>query len=220
MAPAAIPVDLLKPMKTLILSALLTLMVPVFASAQKGIDTQTQTIKQDANKTTSRGSDATRSFDWGKGKTQVRERLPNPYKLNARRDALIESIREVLKERKIIVDEASSRPRDGILITQPFIFAKGPVISQNELSRYGVIQYADTAWSRAQFTLTIEVQSIDGIQNNVSVNAKVEGRSGNGLTSEWVTVASSGLAEDEFLAKLVEVVTGTSPDQPATENQE
>jgi hypothetical protein len=56
------------------------------------------------------------------------------------------------------------------------------------------------------------VQAIDGTHNNVSVNAKVEGRAGNGLTSEWVTVRSSGVAEDEFLAKLVELVTGQSPD--------
>lgn len=207
-------------MKKSILPVALTLLFPVVIAAQKGIDTQTQTIKQETNKTTSRGTDATRSFDWGKGKTRVRELLPNPYRLTARRDALIGSIRDVLKERKIIVDEASSRPGDGILITQPFVFAKGPVISQNELNRYGVLQYADNAWSRAQYTLTIEVQSIDGVQNNVSVNAKVEGRSGNGLTSEWVTVTSSGLAEDEFLAKLVEAVTGVSPDQPQTENPE
>ncbi|MEP7213809.1 MAG: hypothetical protein ABI791_12065 [Acidobacteriota bacterium] len=207
-------------MKKSILPVALTLLIPVAVAAQKGIDTQTQTIKQDTNKTTSRGTDATRSFDWGKGKTRVRELLPNPYRLSARRDALIGSIRDVLKERKILVDEASSRPGDGILITQPFVFAKGPVISQNELNRYGVLQYADNAWSRAQYTLTIEVQSIDGVQNNVSVNAKVEGRSGNGMTSEWVTVNSSGLAEDEFLAKLIEAVTGVSPDQPQTENPE
>lgn len=198
-------------MKILSLS-LITLAFAVPAFAQKGIDTQTRKIKDDTNKTTSRSTDATRSFDWGKGKTQVRDRLPNPYKLASRRDALIETIREVLKEKKILVDEGSSRVSDGILITQPFVFGKGPVIAQNELSRYAVLQYADNAWSRAQYTLTIEVQTIDGVQNNVSVNAKVEGRAGNGLLSEWVTVQSSGLAEDEFLAKLVEAVTGNSPD--------
>lgn len=199
-------------MKIIITAGLAIVLVPVAGFAQKGIDTQTTQIKQDANKVTSRGNDATRSFDWGKGKTQVREKLPNPYRLASRRDALLESVRAVLNEKKILVDEASSRPNDGILITQPFVFGKGPVISQNELSRYGVLQFADTAWSRAQYTLTIEVQSIDGVQNNVSVNAKVEGRSGNGLMSEWVTVQSSGLAEDEFLAKLIEVVTGNSPE--------
>ena len=182
---------------------------------QKGIDTQTQKIKDESNRTTTRQTgDSARSLDWGKGKTPVRDRLPNPYKLTSRRDVLLDTIMGVLKERKMVVDEASSRLSDGIIITQPFVFSKGPVITQNELNRYGVLSFADTAWSRGQYTLTIEVQSIDGMQNNVSVNAKVEGRSGNGLTSEWATVPSSGLAEEEFLVKLVETVTGSSPDDP------
>lgn len=92
------------------------------------------------------------------------------------------------------------------------------MIAQAELKRYGILEFDDTAWSRGQYILTIEVQSIDGIQNKVSVTAKVEGRSGNGLTSEWVTVRSSGLAEDEFLSKLIEIVTGKSPDEPSVVN--
>lgn len=191
-----------------------------FLYAQKGIDTQTQKIKDDSNKTTTRQTgDAARSFDWGKGKTPVRDRLPNPYKLSSRRDVLVETIMQSLKERKIVVDEASSRLSDGIIITQPYVFSKGPVITQNELNRYGMLSYDDTAWSRGQYTLTIEVQSIDGIQNNVMVNAKVEGRAGNGLTSEWRTVRSSGLAEEEFLVKLVEMVTGSSPDDAKPTDQ-
>ncbi len=186
----------------------------VLFAQQKGIDTQTKQIKDDTNKTTSRQTDASRSFNWGKDKTHVRDRLPNPYKLNSRRDVLIETISNVLKEKKIIIDEASSRLGDGIIVTQPFVFAKGPVITQNELKRYAVLEFADNAWSRGQFTLTIEIQSIDGIQNNVSVNAKVEGRAGTGLGSEWTTVQSSGLAEEEFLISLVEAVTGNSPDTP------
>ena len=201
-------------MKLFLLTLFLTAVSPAVLHAQKGIDTQTQKIKDDTNRTTSRESDATRSFDWGKGKTRVRERLPNPYKMNSRRNILLETIASVLKEKKILIDEASSRLGDGIIITQPFLFAKGPVITQNELRRYGILQFADNAWSRGQYTLTIEVQSIDGVQNNVSVNAKVEGRAGSGLTSEWTTIQSSGLAEEEFLSKLVETVTGKSPDDP------
>jgi hypothetical protein len=201
-------------MKLFLLTLFLTAVSPTVLHAQKGIDTQTQKIKDDTNKTTSRESDASRSFDWGKGKTRVRERLPNPYKMNSRRNVLLETIAGVLKEKKILIDEASSRLVDGIIITQPFLFAKGPVITQNELKRYGILQFADNAWSRGQYTLTIEVQSIDGVQNNVSVNAKVEGRAGSGLTSEWTTIQSSGLAEEEFLTKLVETVTGKSPDDP------
>jgi hypothetical protein len=35
-----------------------------------------------------------------------------------------------------------------------------------------------------------------------------------------VAVPSSGLAEDEFLAKLVEAVTGASPDDPKPVDQD
>jgi len=201
-------------MNVLITAFILAIASPFAVFAQKGVDSQTQRIKEDANKTTSRGSDATRSFDWGKGKTRTRDRLPNPYQLNARRDVLVRIIQDVLREKKIVIDEASSRLSDGVIVTQPYVVGKGPVIASAELKRYGVLEYADDAWSRAQYALVIEVQSIDGVRNNVSVNAKVEGRSGNGLMTEWLTVQSSGLAEDEFLSKLVEMVTGISPDEP------
>lgn len=191
---------------------LLTLLLAVGISAQKGVDSQTKTIKEEGNRVTSRSNDVTRSFDWGKGKTKVREALPNPYKFTARRDVLIGMVVDALREKKLVVDEAASRPREGVIITLPFVFAKGAVITQNELNRYGILESSPAAWTRAQYTLTVEVQAIDGIQNNVFVNAKVEGRAGNGLTSEWVTVRSSGSAEDEYLSKLVELVTGVSPD--------
>src|SRR6266536_137031 len=156
-----------------------------FAQNEKGVDTQTQKIKAEANKVTARENDVTpKSINWGQGKTKVRDRLSNPYKLNARREVLIERIVDALREKKLVVDEASSRPKDGIIVTQPFVFAKGSVVTQNELNRYASLEPSDTAWTRAQYTLTIEVQPIDGIQNNVSVNAKVEGRRANGLMSE------------------------------------
>lgn len=206
--------------KKFILAAGLICSAAVAGLAQKGIDTQTQKIKDDTNKATSRQTDASRSFSWGKGKTKVRDLLANPYKLNSRRDVLVNSILDVLKDKKIIVDESASRPNDGIIVTQPFVFAKGAVISQSELSRYADLQDTDTGWTRGQYTLTIEVQPIDGVQNNVSVNAKVEGRAGNGLMSEWRTLQSSGLAEDEFLAKLVEAVTGNPVDKPAEDTDQ
>lgn len=199
-------------LKTIFAGVLFSLFVCISAYAQKGVDSQTQKIKDDGNKVTTRSNDATRSFDWGKGKTKLRDRLANPYKLAARRDVLIENIVGALREKNILVDDASSRLKDGIVITQPYVFAKGSVIALNELSRYAVIDASDSAWTRARYTLTIEVQSIDGIQNNVSVIAKVEGRAGNGLMSEWLTLRSSGVAEDEFLSKLIERVTGTSPE--------
>ncbi len=181
-------------------------------AAQKGVDTQTQKIRDDAGKTTSRTTDATRSFDWGKDKTRTRERLANPYQLNGRRDGLVQAVQDVLREKKMVIDEAASRLNEGIIITQPFIFGRGQVIATTELKRYGNLAFGDDAWSRGQYSLIIEVQPIDGMRNNVSVTAKVEGRSARGLSTEWVTVPSSGLAEEQFLVALVESVTGVSPD--------
>ncbi|CAN5328918.1 hypothetical protein BH10ACI1_BH10ACI1_03240 [soil metagenome] len=212
-------------MKNLFISATIIFVfsTSLFAqtSTQKGIDTQTQKIKEDTGKTTqtTTTSGGGRTIDWGKGKTKVRERLANPYRLNSRRDVLLETIRDVLESMKILIDDAASRLNDGIIITQPFVFARGSVITKNELSRYAIIPFSDTSWTRGQYTLTVEVQSLDGVQNNVSVTAKVEGRSENGIMSEWSTLQSSGTAEEEFLIKLVEAVTGVSVDQPQTTDQ-
>jgi hypothetical protein len=193
-------------------AAFAALVLTAAVSAQKGVDTQTEKIKAEANKVTTRENDVKREFDWGKGKTKVRTLLPNPYKLTVRRDVLLNSIVDALREKKIVVDDASSRMRDGIVVTQPYVFAKGAVTSQNELNHYALLDGPDAAWTRGQYTLTIEVQALDGMHSNVAVIAKVEGRANNGLMSEWQTLRSSGVAEDEFLSKLIELVTGISPE--------
>ncbi|MCW5960370.1 MAG: hypothetical protein KIS76_09415 [Pyrinomonadaceae bacterium] len=199
-------------MKKLISLLIFMLLFSVFCFGQKGIDPQTEKIKTEGNKT-ARTNDVTRSWNWGSGKTRVRERLDNPLKLNSRRDILVETIVNILSENQIIVDDAASRLNDGIIVSQPYVFAKSPVTSNTELNRYAVLDNSDTAWTRGRYTFTIEVQSIDGIQNNVYVTAKIEGRANSGLTQEWNTLRSSGLAEDMFLSKLVEMITGISPDE-------
>lgn len=198
--------------------SLLLFIFSVSIFAQKGIDPQTDKIKSEGNKTTPsndsvKSSNGGRTIDWGSGKTKVRARLANPYKLNSRRDVLVENITNILSESQIIVDDSASRLNEGIIVTQPYVFAKSPVTSQTELNRYSILPNSNTSWTRGRYTFTIEVQSIDGIQNKVYVTAKVEGRSSNGLSQEWTTLQSSGLAEDMFLSKLIQMVTGISPDE-------
>lgn len=178
----------------------------VFSQQGKGIDTQTRQIRTDSDRIGSRPNDVGRSIDFGKGKTKVREHLPNPLLVTSRRDVLIESIIETLQEMKIIVDETSSKKSEGLIVTQPFTFAKGPVTTASELSRYAILLDNQGVWSRARYTLIIEVQSIDGIRNKVFVTAKIEGRSESGIGSEWTTLQSSGQAEEDFLRKLVEKI--------------
>ncbi|MEO6588797.1 MAG: hypothetical protein ABIP06_05665 [Pyrinomonadaceae bacterium] len=199
--------------KILFITCLLVFSVSVFA--QKGVDPQTKTIRDEGSKT-NKGNDVERSFDWGSGKTKSRDRLSNPYKLNARRDYLVKNILDVLREKQILVDDSASRLNEGIVVTQPYTFVKGSVTARSQLSRYAELPGYDSVWTRGRFILTIEVQSIDGIQNNISVLAKVEGRQENGLFSEWSSLPSNGTAEDEFLAKLVEAVTGVTPEPIVT----
>ena len=51
---------------------------------------------------------AGRGIDFGKGKTPEVPPIPNPYRLPARRDVIMKAVEDVMRERKLIVDEASS----------------------------------------------------------------------------------------------------------------
>jgi hypothetical protein len=199
----------------------------VAANAQaKGIDTQNQQIREvgGSQGMTDNGSRRTpgtgRGFDFGDDKTADRVILANPYRLPSKRDLLVNSIADVMREMNLIVDESASRLSDGIVIAQPFTFAKGAVIAQSQLSRYAVLPQTrtDDTWSRGRYTLRVEAQSIDGINNNVSVTAKVEGQASDGLRSNWQTLESSGEAEQQFLNALVERITGTAPNAPKAAN--
>lgn len=187
------------------------------AFGQKGVDTQTQTIREASTKGTQIDSPPSKAYDFGKDKTKTRKRLDNPYRMSARRDILIKQILEILDEKKFILDESASRTNDGVVVTQPLVFSRGAVVTKNELGRYAVVANTDSAWTSARYSLRIEVRSIDGIRNEVSVTADIEGKSLDGFTTVWRNLESSGLAEEEFLVKLVEMVTGASPDDPRNE---
>lgn len=199
----------MKTILTIAVTAVFTF--PVFA--QKGVDTQSRKIHEDAVRGTQiTSNNGNKTFDFGKDKTKTRSMLENPYRLSSRRDVLVTNIVDLIKEKKLLIDENASRPKEGFLVTEPFTFAKGAVITQSELIKYAIIPDTNSVFTRGRYTLTIEVQSIDGIQNNVSVTAKVEGKSESGLRSEWTTLESTGIAEDDFLAGLIEMITGQKVD--------
>lgn len=153
-----------------------------------------------------------RGIDFGKGRTPDVPPIPNPYRFAARRDVILKAIEDVMHDQKLIIDETASKPADGIIVSQPYTFVKGAVVSQAELSRYAETSATDTrGWTRGRYTLTAEVQPIDGTSANVSVNAKVEGRTDGATGAEWVTLRSRGLAEEAFLSTLITAITGASP---------
>ncbi|MDQ4120873.1 MAG: hypothetical protein M3209_05460 [Acidobacteriota bacterium] len=193
-----------------------------FSYAQgKGIDTQNQQIRNIGNNQgpTDNGNrrdvGTGRGFDFGGGKTPDRVVLSNPYRMPSKRDILVRTIADLMREQGLTVDEAASRPSEGIVVSAPYTFAKGAVITGSQLTRYANIprEDVDTGWTRGRYTLRIEVQSIDGTYNNVGVTAKVEGRTETPLGANWLTLDSNGEIEQGFLNALVERVTGKAPNE-------
>lgn len=195
---------------------LLLVAAPVLMAQDKGVDRQNQKV-QDSGNSRSAGVNGGKTdvgtsgsgISFGGGKTPEVVQYPNPYRMTARRDALLKAVADLMRDRKLIVDEAASRLSDGIIVSQPYTFIKGAVITQSELNRYASIRTNDAVWTRARYTISVEVQPIDGTSANVSVNAKIEGRTDNALGGEWITLPSTGTAEQEFLIALIESMGGT-----------
>lgn len=191
--------------------------LPAFAQAAKGVDKQNERVRDSGTDRTPANNGgktdvgAGRGFDFGRGRTPEAPPLPNPYRLAGRRDVIINAVQELMRDRKLVVDENASRLVDGIIVSQPFTFTKGAVIAEADLSRYAdVPATAARGWTRGRYTLTVEVQPIDGTTANVAVNAKVEGRSDGVTGAEWTTLPSTGLAEEQFLERLIIAVTGAA----------
>ena len=92
----------------------------------KGVDSQGQKITDNsANRAPANNGAKTdvgttgSGINFGKDKTKVVPMLANPYRLTARRDVIMKAIGDVMRDRKLILDEASSKPNEGILVSQP-----------------------------------------------------------------------------------------------------
>jgi hypothetical protein len=181
----------------------------------KGVDKTSERVR-DAGSTGTSGTKtdtgAGRGFDFGKGRTPEVPPIPNPYRFTARRDVILNAIAEVMRDRKLIVDDAASKPADGIIVSQPYTFIKGAVVTESELGRYANVTTSTArGWTRGRYTITVEVQPIDGNSANVSVNAKIEGRTDGATGAEWTSLPSLGVVEEEFLSALITKITGAPP---------
>src|SRR5215210_2038712 len=156
-------------------------MATLAVSAQeKGVDRQNDNIRDAGNNrapaTNGAKQDvgAGRGIDFGKGRTPTPPPIPNPYRFSVRRDIAIKAIEDLMRDRKFVLDPAASRPDEGILISQPYIFTKGAVVATSELSRYAEIAEGNgRGWTRGRYILIVEVQPIDGTSTNVSINVKL-----------------------------------------------
>ena len=205
-------------MKTLLAIALLILSCVVCAAQEKGVDQQNDRIRdsstnrQPAVNGSKTDTGVGRGMDFGKGKTQQPPPIPNPYRFQAPNDVLTKAAQELMRERKLVLDETVSKLDTGLLVSQPYTFTRGSVVTTSELNRLAEVPRTNQGnWTRGRYTLIVEIQPIDSANTNVSVNARVEGRSDNVLGAEWISLRSNGTAEQEFLIALIEKVTGAPP---------
>lgn len=209
--------------KTLSAAILVFACAAVSADAQqsKGVDRQSERVR-DAGSNRVPGKNGSvqdvgtgRGIDFGPGRTPAATLLPNPLRLTAPRAELMRAVENLVRERKLTLDTAASKPETGIFVTQPYTFSKGALVTVSELTRYAARTGGDDAdrnFNRARYTLIVEVQSINSASANVSVTARVEARGESLAGPEWISLPSSGIVEQEFLTALAEKLS----DSPAT----
>jgi hypothetical protein len=205
-------------MKPIFAVLLLALSCAVCAAQEKGVDQQNDRIRDNGNNRqpavngSKTDTGVGRGMDFGKGRTQTLPPIPNPYRFQVPNDVLAKAAAELMRERKLILDETVSKLDNGLLISQPYTFTRGTVVSTSELNRLADIPRTDQGnWTRGRYTIIVEIQPVDSSNTNVSVNARVEGRSDTVLGAEWLSLRSNGTAEQEFLLSLIEKVTGGPP---------
>jgi hypothetical protein len=199
-------------------SLFLMLFVTVVAAQEKGVDNQTEKIKDNstgpASGSNRGGSGNSNGINWGRDRTLTRPLLANPFRFTGRMDVILKAVQDVMAERKMIPDDSTSRPAEGLIISQPYTFSKGAVVSRGELNRYSELpESTTTTWTGGRYTFTVQVIPIDGSHANVSVSAKIEGRTNDVMGTEWLSLRSNGLAEDEFISDLVTKLTGEIPNK-------
>ena len=205
-------------MKQFITLVFLLLAFTVTQAQEKGVDQQNDRIRDGGNNrqpAVNGGKTDTgvgRGIDFGPGRTKAPPPIPNPYRFQVPNDVLTKSVQELMLERKLILDDTVSNPDKGLLVSQPYTFTKGSVVSASELHRLAEVPQTELrSWTRGRYTIVIEIQPIDSSATNISVSARVEGRSDNVLGGEWLTLRSNGIAEQEFLKSLIEKITGAPP---------
>ena len=205
-------------MRPFIVTLLLFLTFGIAQAQEKGVDQQNARIRDGGNnrqpavngRNTETGTG--RGIDFGKGRTPTLPPVPNPYRFQVPNDVLTKAVEELMRERKLIIDDAASKPEKGLLVSQPYTFTKGSVVTSSELNRIADIPESDLhTWTRGRYTIIVEVLPIDSSNTNVSVNARIEGRSDDVLGAQWLSLRSNGSAEQDFLIALVEKVTGGPP---------
>ncbi|MFQ3580448.1 MAG: hypothetical protein SNJ67_04220 [Chloracidobacterium sp.] len=149
-------------------------------------------------------------ISWGRGK-EKKPMLPNPYTFTVPRDTLLESIKQVLSDRELIIDEKLSAEKPGRLVTQPVIFTRGALTSGSNLEfiarRPGGRNFT---WVRGRYALELEALPLDPQRTRLTVYARIEGEYQTETGGVWVECPSRGVKENEILEAIIKHLNGES----------
>jgi len=141
---------------------------------------------------------------WTFDKPKEEKPLPNPYKVNLKRDIAVGAALQVLERMDFALNDQASKVREGKLITEKKVFIKG-YNAQNQLKHFADVPASEVRnWTRGRVEITVTVEPIDPNNSQIAVAADFEGYVQDALGSEWVKTPSKGILEDEILRAILE----------------
>jgi hypothetical protein len=151
--------------------------------------------------------DARAQIQFDRPKTEPR--LDNPYIINAPREKILQTVREVLKSCAIQVDDTLSKPNEGKIVTNSIVFTRGVTVKA-DLEHLAAMPAGEVRnWRQGRWRLEISALPLDEKRSQLSVTAHIEGKvaDASGVTL-WIAGQSNGTLEDEALRGLAGRILG------------
>ncbi|MBO0861683.1 MAG: hypothetical protein J2P21_24990 [Chloracidobacterium sp.] len=135
--------------------------------------------------------------------------LDNPYVINMQREQILETVREVLKNCAIQVDDTLSKPSEGKLVTKSVVFTRG-VTTRTDLEHVAKMPAGEVRdWQQGRWSLEISALPLDENRSQLYISAHIEGKVNNAVGgSQWIEGQSNGLIEDEAMRGLAGRILG------------
>lgn len=149
--------------------------------------------------------------------------LPNPTRIQASREAVLEEVKRLLEINHIpVTSEAEGDERGRVVLTsEPIVFARG-IVAKTQLGHYASLPSPDARdIVRGRVVLRIEIAPESPGVSNLGAAATFEGLEQR-AEQKWVHFPSRGLLEDKFLKHVVLGLVGTTfddvrPEEPLLE---
>jgi hypothetical protein len=151
--------------------------------------------------------DAFAQIEFDRPKTE--KPLDNPYIINAPREQILETMREVLKTCAIQVDDTLSKPSEGKIFTKSIVFTRG-VTAKEDLNHLAKMPASEVRnWQQGRWSLEISAIPLDVNRSQISVTAHIEGKVIDAAGgAKWIEGRSNGSVEDEALRGLAGRILG------------